>query len=281
MGRPRIDLTTKIREILAHSDPLPPESATPLAHYWRSTADIYNLLQYVGRNLADPSLYATVRDGHVRHLNSMALVNYIEAFERFLKETAACCVDILAAFVLDDRFDEFRIQGSSLAAHFNSDTLGRALCESATWLECKQVNDRFRKLLADPFEPGDFQLFRRTPRSEEERYNTLRLIWQLRHSVVHNVGVITQSDAIKLRLMAKQAVSSPRVLRPTRDDLRYLKRFLDEVAELSNKRVGTRLAELLTQIHADDPTLFDAHVVANELARLFGFKLSVAGVNGA
>jgi hypothetical protein len=271
----------KIRDILAHSDRLPPESATPLAHYWRSTADIYNLLQYVERHLPDETVYAAVRDRHARHLNSMALVSYIEAFERYLKEVAACCVDFIAKYVLDDRFDEFRIQGASLAVHFHSDTLGSAICESSTWLDCKQINDRFRKLLADPFEQGSFHIFRRQPQSEQEKYDTLGLVWQLRHSVVHNVGVITQSDAIKLRLLAKQPISSPRLLRPTRDDLRYLKRFLDEFAESSNERVGMRLAELLTKIHSNDSTLFLPQDLADRVSKVFGLKLSIAGASGS
>jgi hypothetical protein len=43
---------------------------------------------------------------------------------------------------------------------------------------------------------------------------------------------------------------------PMWDGLRYLKRFLDEAAARSNRRIGERLAELLTAIHATDPRLF-------------------------
>jgi hypothetical protein len=85
----------------------------------------------------------------------MILVNLVETFERFLKETGAACVNHLARFVLDDRFNALKVQGSALAAHFDTDTLGRALCESATWLDCDEVNDHFRRLLADPFESGN------------------------------------------------------------------------------------------------------------------------------
>jgi len=79
----------------------------------------------------------------------MALVNLVQTFERFLKEIAAECVDCLANFIVDDRFNAFKIQGSGLASHFGSGTLGKSLCESSTWLDCEEVNDRFRKLLAD------------------------------------------------------------------------------------------------------------------------------------
>ena len=74
----------------------------------------------------------------------MALVILVEAFERFLKEVAAECVDCLANFIVDDRFNAFKIQGSGLASHFGSGTLGKSLCESSTWLDCEEINDRFR-----------------------------------------------------------------------------------------------------------------------------------------
>jgi hypothetical protein len=189
-------------------------------------------------------------------------------------------VDHLARYVPDDRFNAFGVRGSALAAHFDTDTLGRSLCESATWLDCDEVNDRFRRLLAPPFESGNFLLFPKQPVAERERHDTLSLIWQLRHTIVHNVGVITQSDAIKLRLLVRAAVPQMQVTAPTRDDIRYLKRFLDETAERSNRRTGERLAELLTAIHATDPGLFALQAMADAVTRTFGFVLTVAGAAG-
>jgi hypothetical protein len=37
----------------------------------------------------------------------MALVTTVETFERFLKEVASECVDCLADFIVDDRFNVF------------------------------------------------------------------------------------------------------------------------------------------------------------------------------
>jgi hypothetical protein len=280
MPRPPINLNRKVREILAHVDPLPPEADTPLAHFNRSGTDLWNLLLYVERNFGQLSLQAAAVRRHMSRLHGMILVNLVETFERFLKETGAACVNHLARFVLDDRFNAFKVQGSSLAAHFDTDTLGRSLCESATWLDCDEVNDRFRRLLAEPFEGGNFLVFPKQPAAERERYETLSIIWQLRHTIVHNVGVITQSDAIKLRLLVRAAVPSLQVLSPTRDDIRYLKRFLDETAERSNRRIGERLAELLTAIHVSDPGLFVAQEIADAVTRTFGFVLTVAGAVG-
>jgi hypothetical protein len=106
------------------------------------------------------------------------------------------------------------------------------------------------------------------------------LIWQIRHTSVHNVGVITRSDAIKLRVLSKTKVDAPRVLVPTRIDLRWLKAFLDDTVEVSNKRIGERLAQLLTTIHADSGAPFDPQAMADLLAAAFRLPLVVAGATG-
>ncbi len=224
-------------------------------------------------------------DRHLGRLYEMALVNLVETFERFLKEVASECVDCLADFVVDDRFNVFKIQGSGLASHFGTGTLGKSLCESATWLDCKEINDRFRKLLSDPFQVGGsfFYLFpkqNQLPAGQQSQFEPMNLVWQIRHTAVHNVGVITQSDAVKLRLWAKEQVAAPRILSPTRNDLNYLKRFLDEMAESCNHRIGERLAVLLTTIHTSTATLFVPQEMANQVASVFRLPLQVAGATG-
>jgi hypothetical protein len=46
---PPINLGRKIRDILKHVEPLPPEAGTPLSHYRRSATDVWNLLEYLRR----------------------------------------------------------------------------------------------------------------------------------------------------------------------------------------------------------------------------------------
>src|SRR5207245_3221 len=99
-----------------------------------------------------------------------------------------------------------------------------SLCESSVWLDCEEINKRFRRLLSDPFQVGgpSFDLFpkqNQQPEAEQWRFEPLNVVWQIRHSAVHNVGIITQSDGVKLRLLVKEAVSAPRILAPTRSDL--------------------------------------------------------------
>ena len=107
----------------------------------------------------------------------------------------------------DGRWDEFPLKGSSLAGHFEAETVGRSLCETSTWLNCDDINSRFRKILADPFASGNFYVFPKvagqSPVADHFRYDIMRTVFQLRHSIVHNVGVVTQSDAVKFRILTR------------------------------------------------------------------------------
>ena len=199
------DFARRIKGILKSVQPLPDEAKAPILHYRRTVAEIWGSLAYVERLISERERYQGVVDRHLGRLYGMALVNLIETFERFLKEAASECVDALAEFIVDDRFNAFALQGASLATHFGAGSAGKALCETATWLDCKEINDRFRKLLADPFEVGAFYVFPKTgnqePTAGQWRYDLLSLVWQIRHTAVHNVGVITKSDAVKPSVM--------------------------------------------------------------------------------
>ncbi len=273
---------SRIQEILQHTRALPIEFDRPLPHYRRTTTDLWNTR--VIDEAFSTQLDAHMRVQHMARVNSMIMASLIATFERLLKELAAKCVDQLAHCVLDDRFDVFNLDGSGLAAHFEAKTLGNSLCESVVWHNCKDINDRFRTLLAPLFEKGQFYLFpaknNQEPRSDQWRFNTLNIVWQLRHTIVHNVGVVTHSDAIKFRLLAKCNVQASCGLAPTRDDMLSVKRFLDDTAEFCNRRIGERLAKLLTEIHGDNPTLFVPAEIASQLARDFGIPVVVAGVQG-
>jgi hypothetical protein len=236
------DYAARIKGILQSVQLLPDEAKAPILHYRRTVADVWGTLSYVERLVAERDRYQSVVDRHMGRLRGMALVNLIETFERFLKEAAAECVDRLADLVVDDRFDEFPVRGATLASHFGAGSAGKALCESSTWLNCKEINDRFRELLSDPHQVGTFYIFpkdKQQPLDQTWRYDLMSLIWQIRHTSVHNVGVITRSDAIKLRVLSKTNVAAPRVLVPTKVDIQWLKAFLDDTAEVCNRTIGT------------------------------------------
>jgi hypothetical protein len=167
------------------------------------------------------------------HLRRLVLANLIETFERFIKELAAVCIDQLSAFVTDDRYNAFTAKGNEIIAHFEAGSIGKALCESDTWLSNDVINNRFRKLLApsgkdiweDFLLPAKNQGRGPSKDEQEKRAATLGILWQLRHNLTHNSGVLTGSDSMKLKVLTRRQVDKGRILAPTEEDLRYVKRF--------------------------------------------------------
>jgi hypothetical protein len=73
-------------------------------------------------------------------------------------------------------------------------------------------------------------------------------------------------------------VSALHTLEPTSDDIDYLADFLGEIAESSNARVCSRVAELLDRINTNDPTLIeDPGKKARDLASQFRLPVTLAG----
>jgi len=161
MPRPQTNLHQKVRDILGHSLPLPPEASSPIRHFERTANATMSMLKYVDDHLDAAGFYGTVKERHIANLRRMALASLVESFERFLKELAILCIDSLADFVNDDRFDEFSAKGGQIAFHLSAGSVGKALCESDTWLTNRTTNERFRKLLKRPFGDNWENLFRK------------------------------------------------------------------------------------------------------------------------
>lgn len=284
MARPRTDLHKVVREILEHTLPLPPEASSPIKPFDRTASAVLSTLRYFIDSPSD-NFCPGVMEKHASNFRRMALVSLVEALERFLKELAALCIDSLVPHVHDDRFDDFSAKGGQIVFHLSAGSVGKALCESDTWLTNKSINERFKRLLKLPF--GDnwrsnlFPEENQSPPSERERARTLAILWQMRHTISHNVGVITGSDAGKFKMLVKRGVESNRILSPATRDIIYVKRFLVETAESVNLRVGGRLAEVLTALHSENPALFDPAEKANSLPKELGFAVTINGTVGA
>jgi hypothetical protein len=280
MARPQIaNLEDRIFDIAGHVTPAARESESPIEHYKRASNDAWNLLLYIDRNVRRANVYPTVAEKHLARFRGMVLLSLIEAFERFLKELAGVCVDHVVSYVLDnsDRLSQLHARPADLAAHFASKSLGRGLCEGDTWLDCDEINKRFRRLLAEPFEKGGFEFFPKANKADRDRIRVIETLWQLRHTLAHNLGMITRSDAAKLRLLVKANIDAPTVLSPKGADLWYVKNYLDGITEWSNGRVATALTDLLTELHKNDPTLFDPQARADELVKQVGVAVAIAG----
>jgi len=264
-----------------HAVAVAPEAAVPVQHYGRYANDSWNLLLYIERNLKRTNVYQAAYERHMHRLHSMVLLNLVEAFERFLKEVASFCVDNVASAVIDDRLDVFAIKGQVAAVHFQEQSVGKALCESSTWLDCDEITRRFLRILAAPNDPnkGSFYLFPLSTQNSASLRNKgelVALLFQLRHSIVHNAGVITRSDAVKLSRFAKQQIEAPRVFWPERADVWYVKLFLDDLVETINNEIAMGLTDL-TALYASDQSIFVPAERSQLLADCFQKSITIAG----
>ena len=83
MPRAPIDLHQKVRELLAHTDPLLPESFRPIEHYERYTNDCFNMIRYMDRHIDPAGIHEAVLERHMSMMRRMVLGTLIQAFERF------------------------------------------------------------------------------------------------------------------------------------------------------------------------------------------------------
>jgi hypothetical protein len=281
---PRIDLHQMVRQVLQHHAPLPAQVGCPIEHFERSASIGPSLIDYIDDHIDPRTVYAGVYDRHLGHLRRMVLAELIESFERFLKELASVCADFLAPYTLDDRFDEFSARrAEQIAAFVTAGSIGKALCESDTWINNETINKRFKALLKTPFGPDWELLFpeaNQPPIGERDTARTLTILWQMRNNLAHNVGVMTHSDAMKFRMLIQGPVAADCQLSPSTDDLRYVRRFLEETAVHTNERVGMRLAQLLEAFHVAEPGLFDAQRRADEVSQRLALAVTIHGCVG-
>src|SRR5439155_14401511 len=137
---------------------------------------------YIIDHINADDVYPAVYNRHLGQLRRMVLAEMLESFERFLKELATVCADQLAPYTLDDRFDEFAPRRSEqIAAFVTSGSIGRALCESDTWISNDTINKRFRSLLKAPFGADWEFLFPGSGQGtnpQQQRAATLAILWQ-------------------------------------------------------------------------------------------------------
>ena len=72
MARPRTNLYQKILEILAQSEPLPPEARAPFSHYQRTSRSFCNLLDYFDSHLDELDVSPAVRRRYMGQLQGMS-----------------------------------------------------------------------------------------------------------------------------------------------------------------------------------------------------------------
>ena len=136
-------------------------------------------------------------------------------------------------------------------------------------------------MLEPPFEDGNFALIEQlTSGTILGKQEILSVLWQLRHSIVHNFGVVTQSDAVKLSRLCKRQINGDVQLDIRRTDFWYVKLFIMEFAEAANSKVHTELQNVLTNHFMTSSDDADKLTKAQEVANLFGITTNVGGQTG-
>jgi hypothetical protein len=110
-----------------------------------------------------------------------------------------------------------------------------------------------------------------------KRSQLISAVFQLRHRLVHNLGVVTESDATKLRQILQAPINGKKVLSPSSKNVKQVKSLLDETARQINERMSLRLSELLSTLQQGNYLSIDPASKAKSLATLFGVSVTVSG----
>jgi hypothetical protein len=257
---------------------LPDEAESPIEHFRLSALHAIRMVDYFINLKRKTSVYEAGFLNHLKGISSLAFFQVIAAFERFLKELAAECIDQVAPVCTDNRLKDFSIEGVDAFPHFRDQTLGRGLCEGLLWHNVEEVNNRFKTVLRSVVHPNPvFTLFDdKVPNGLRSDTQTLRIIFQLRHTIAHNVGILTRSDASKLERLLNRRLSSPRELDIDRKHVFYLQQFLAALADELNKVIADRLGLVLTEFHTVSSHLIDPSAKAQELASTFQVPFVIA-----
>lgn len=195
MGITIKDLGRRIAAIPSHTNSLPLEAESPVEHYGLGASEAWNLLQYFGRKAASSKAYERSLARHTTNLRNMTILALMESFERYLKETAATCVDVLVPYLVDDRVDCLgEVSAVRAVAHFEERTVGRAVAEATTWSRTDDIDGRFNKLLAtvSAIENPKWSLLPAADKVKDPQYwrrASLGVLFQVRHTIAHNVGL--------------------------------------------------------------------------------------------
>ncbi len=258
-----------------------PMADSPIQHFEYDSAHAQQIIAYLISLGKKAPVYRKGFDRHLKAVSSLAFFQIVAAFERFLKDLAAVSVDELAPLCTDDRLSDFKISGEDAAPHFIAKTIGRALCETQMWHSVGDVSVRFRKILGgEPLTNPQllhFHLFHDTAGIFKQEVKTLKVMFQIRHTIAHNLGTLTRSDAGKLQRILGVRIDSPKELDIDSKHVLYLRQFLSPLVKRINQAVADRLGLVLSQFQVASPSLIDHAARSKELAKRFQVPFSISG----
>jgi hypothetical protein len=92
----------RLKRLPTQLDALPSQASSPLSHLMLGLDEAWGLHEYVRGNVERKGRHKAVAERNQKRLRTLVFISLVEAFERFIKEIAAVCVDALASRVVDD-----------------------------------------------------------------------------------------------------------------------------------------------------------------------------------
>ena len=201
--------------------------ASPGSYFVGRARELRLAAPYFLRNL-QPGSYGGTASAHYYNLCGAAYAAMLSAFELMWKALFAGAInafDFYDANLIDHSLTRDVITTESLLAHREEASVGDTLATSlGTWQKSELVNRRYLAAFqVQPIAGDDTDLVDK--------------LWQVRHVIVHNAGVVGALESYRLKMGVRPGVS----LQIDEEYLKYAERELGRVATAGVTLVGERL----------------------------------------
>ena len=164
---------------------------SPGSYFIERARDLVLAPEYFYSRLPD-NTYTGTSTAHKNRLCETTYASVLSAFELTWKTMFGLIVDLTPMYdkrLLNEKSTKDSVQLESLLAHRGENSIGHILAASlGVWQQPRMVNERFKALME--IEP-----------LSSAHASELVELWQIRHVVAHNAGVITPLDAHRLNDM--------------------------------------------------------------------------------
>ncbi len=207
-------------------------ATSPCSFFFAQSQALLKAVEYLNNDANYSGGYKGVLRKHLDRANLALFAQLMAAFEYLLKDFIARAIDCTDLF--DDALRKRAKKrewptpdiDSVLSQRYGANTPGRLLVHGTLgWYDHDEVNQRYNLIFGnDLYEDG--------------QRSTMARLWQIRHSISHNAGYCTHSDALQL-----DPALTGTMLEISPDFFREAVRFLRAVA----KRMAEELGEGLLQ----------------------------------
>lgn len=148
----------------------------------------------------------------------LVLLESINAFEKFYKSMIVELCDAIRPYVKATGLKPFEIDAAHLFGDLPNSTLITAYFESRTYHNPDAIDSVTNMLIGKKrYDPS--QLASKNKEDVKQRKRCLQAIFQIRHTLSHNNGFVTDSDAVKLKKYGL-LIQAEGVIDPNKDHLR-------------------------------------------------------------